>query len=270
MVRVSLLAAVLLAAQLRADELRDAMMLLAGGDARAGIAALQRLGEKGNLRAQIWLGGIYQHPVPAIKDAVPEADYPESMKWFLRASAQGSGQASAEVGEMYESGLGVAKSAEKAAEWFDLAAKQGWDQQELAVACFVRAPGEQRLVCESQGSLLSCPTGAEMDVLRAAGVTGVLQPGGGGIRSRGGPKARALVILDHPIGGPETLKQPRHASVIYVQGKTGWQTIPPNISLLDRPINLEPQANALQSIMAFVQDVDGSLSGYACAVWPKR
>jgi hypothetical protein len=222
------------------------------------------------VQAQIWLGGIYQHPVPAIKDAVPEPDYAESMKWFLRAPAQGSGQASAAVGEMYESGLGVAKSAEKAAEWFDLAAKQGWDQQELAVLCFVRVPGEQRLVCESQGGLLSCPTGAEMDALRAAGVTGALKPGGGGTRSRGGPKARALVILDHPVGGPETLQQPRRGNVTYVQGKTGWQTIPSNAPLLDRPLDLEPNPGASPSVMAYVQDVDGSRSGYACAVWPKR
>jgi hypothetical protein len=223
--------------------------------------------KKATRRRRYYLGGLYQHPSPATRDVIP--NYPESMKWFLRASVQGSGQASAALGEMYDSGLGVAESGEKAAEWFDLAAKQGWDQQELALYCFVRVPGEQKLVCDSQGGPLNCPNDAEMDALRTAGITGVLKPNGGGRRYHAGPKARALVVMDHPIGGPFTLKQPRRTSVIYIQAKTGWQMIPPNAPLLDRAIRLEPQENASQFTTAFVQDVDGSETGQGCAAWPK-
>ena len=86
MFRLSLFVGVVLVAQLRADELLDAMLLLAKGDARAGIAALQRLGEKGNVQAQIYLGGVYQHPSPATKDVITEPNYPESMKWSLQGS----------------------------------------------------------------------------------------------------------------------------------------------------------------------------------------
>jgi hypothetical protein len=86
MSRLSLFLGVLLVAQLRADELLDAMLLLANGDARAGIAALQRLGDRGNVQAQIYLGGMYQHPSPATKDVITEPNYPESMKWSLQGS----------------------------------------------------------------------------------------------------------------------------------------------------------------------------------------
>jgi hypothetical protein len=171
-------------------------------------------------------------------------------------------------GEMYEGGLGVPKSDQKAMEWFDLAAKQGWDQQQLEVACFMRTPSPQSISCSSEGGP-PCPTDAEIQALQAAGVTGALRPYGVGHRDRAGPKARAVIIMDQPIGGEVRLKQPRRANVFYVQGTTGWLMIPPNAPLLDRVISLQPQSDAPRYTMDFEEDVDGSRTGGSCVAWPE-
>jgi hypothetical protein len=106
-----------------------------------------------------------------------------------------------------------------------------------------------------------------MAALRAAGLTGTLKPTGGGVRHRLGPKARALVILDHRITSEVRLKQPRHTSVIYVQQGTGWLLLPENAPLLDRPIILSSQPDAPQYTLEGVQDVDGSVTSGGCATW---
>ncbi len=252
---------------LRSDELVDAMRRLGGGDASAGIAALQRLGESGNVQAQLILGGLYQHPRPTTKDVIPEPNFGEAMKWFLRASLQGSGQASAAIAEMYESGSGIPASPEKASAWWATAAKQGWDQQQLEVQCVVRKPNDSPLACDSQISGVPCLTEEDLSALRDAGLTGTLIPNGVSSRTRPGPRARAVIILDHPIMGEVTLKQPRHTNVIYIQGKTGWQMIPQDAPLLDREIALQPQSDMPQNTMVFVKDVDGSRTGASCALW---
>jgi hypothetical protein len=252
------------AAFLKADKLEDAMRLLWSGDASRGVAALKQLAGRGNVQAQLFLGHAYSHSNPVIKDP----DYAEALKWFSRASLKGSGEASAAVAGMYEDGAGVSKSARKAAEWWGLAVKQGWDQQELEVRCLILKPGTNSLACEPQTGGVGCPAETEMKMLREAGLTGILQPyGGASVRQRAGPKARAMVVLDHPIFGEVELRQPRHTSVIYVQRKSGWQLLPADAPLLNRPIVLQPQSDAPRHTLAYVKDVDGSSTGGSCAAW---
>ena len=116
------------------------------------------------------------------------------MKWFKRAASQGSGEGSAAIAELYEQGLGVTKSSEEAKTWWELAAEQGYDQQELDVRCFTRTSDAGSLTCEPLGDGSGCPTNADMEALRTAGLTGRLKPtGGGGGRSRlGRRRARSL------------------------------------------------------------------------------
>ena len=118
--RVLLIAILFSTAVAFADELEDAMRLIMSGDISRGIAALTALAEKGNVQAQLFLGHGYQHANPVIK----EPDAAVAMRWFLRASGEGSGEASARIADMYASGAGVTKSVEKAGEWWALASKQ--------------------------------------------------------------------------------------------------------------------------------------------------
>lgn len=248
---------------LRAADLKHAMSLLWAGKIGQGMTELQSLAEKGDVRAQLFLGNAYAQENSFVK----HPDYQKAMKWFQRASSQGSGKASAGIAELFEQGHGVAKSSEKAKAWWELAAKQGYDQQELEVRCFIRKPGPSRLACNPLGDGSGCPTPAEMAALQAAGVTGTLKPTGGGVRHRMGPKARALIILDHRISSEVRLKQPRHTGVIYIQQGTEWLRLPENVSLLDRPILLSPQPGTPQFTLAGVQDVDGSITSGGCASW---
>jgi Sel1 repeat len=249
---------------LQADGLDDAVRLLSSGKIDQGMRALRSMAEKGNVKAQLFLGHAYANENPIVKPV----DYSEAMKWFKRASSQGSGEGSAAVAELYEQGLGVTKSSEEAKAWWELAAKQGYDQQELDVRCLTRTPDAGSLTCEPFSDGSGCPADAEMESLRTAGVTGRLKPtGGGGGRFRLGPKARALIVLDHRIISEQRLKQPRHTNIIYVQHETGWVLLPTNAPLLDRPIVLSPQPDAPQFTMAGVQDVDGSISAGGCAAW---
>jgi Sel1 repeat len=249
---------------LQADELDDALRLLWSGKVDQGMSALRLLAERGNVKAQLFLGHAYARANPTVK----QVDYSEAMKWFKRASSQGSGEGSAAIAELYEQGFGVTKSSEEAKTWWELAAKQGYDQQELDVRCFTRTPDAGSLTCEPLSDGSGCPADTDMKNLRAAGVAGRLKPsGGGGGRSRLGPKARALIVLDHRITSGERLKQPLHTNIIYVQHETGWVLLPTNAPLLDRPIVLSPQPGAPQFTMAGVQDVDGSISAGSCAAW---
>jgi uncharacterized protein len=248
---------------LRGDQLEDALGLLWSGKIEQGMAAVRSMAEKGDVRAQLFLGHAYDHENPIIK----HPDYQEALKWYKKASSQGSGEGSAGIAELYEQGHGVHKSAGGAKVWWDLAAKQRYDQQELDVRCFVREPTAGALTCKPFSDGGGCPAAAEMTLLRASGVTGILKPTGGGVRRRMGPKARALIVLDHQITSEVRLKQPRHTSVIYVQQGTGWLRLPSSSPLLDRPIILSPQSDAPRFTLAGVQDVDGSVSSSGCATW---
>lgn len=246
-------------------EVEDAIRLLATGGSDQFISALHALAEKGNVEAQLFLGGAYKGG----NDLIKEPDYSEAMKWYRRASAQGSGEASAAVAELYEQGSGVPKSTEEANAWWKLATRQGWDQQDLDVLCFALLPGRDPLSCEPWYDGTGCPSESEMQALQASGVTGRLRPTGGGAgRSRLGPKARAIIVMDHQIPTEQRLKQPRHTNVIYVQQGDTWELLPKDAPLLERPIVLYAQSDEPRHIMAGVQDVDGSLSAGGCISWP--
>lgn len=245
-------------------EVERAMALLANGEYDQFIAALRSSAEMGNVKAQVLLGHTYEHENVAIK----KADYSEAMKWFRRASGMGSGEASAAIAELYEQGLGVPKSEPEAAAWWELATKQGYDQQELDVRCFVRILDRSGLTCESSENT-ACPTDREMNTLQKAGVTGRLKFSGGGPgRFRRGPKARAIIVLDHSIATEQRLRQPRHTSVIYIQRADSWELLPQDAPLLERQIVLSPQSDYPQNVLAGVQDVDGSTSAGSCVLWP--
>lgn len=248
---------------LQADKLDDALGLLWSGKIAQGMVALRSLAKQGDVRAQLFLGHAYNHD----NSIVEHADYQQAMKWFREASKQGSGEASAGIAELYEQGLGVPKSSVEAEVWWELAAKQGYDQQELDLHCFTRTPQSGSLTCEPRSDGSGCPTRSEMANIRASGLTGILRPTGGGVRYRMGPKARAVIILDHQIASEVRLKQPRHTNVIYVQRPAGWELLPANAPLLNRPIVLSPQQDAPRYTLAGVQDVDGSITSGGCAVW---
>ncbi|WP_444216008.1 tetratricopeptide repeat protein [Dialister hominis] len=55
------------------------------------------------------------------------------MEWFLKAAKQGLASAQYDLGLMYEFGRGVEQSDEKAREWYQKAADQGFEDAMVAL-----------------------------------------------------------------------------------------------------------------------------------------
>ena len=55
-----------------------------------------------------------------------EKSYEKAAEWFLKAAEQGFARAQCKLGLMYENGTGVERSYKKAREWYLKAAEQGF------------------------------------------------------------------------------------------------------------------------------------------------
>jgi TPR repeat protein len=89
------------------------------GDYRTAYRIWRPLAQRGDVRAQGALGGLY-----ADGRGVPQ-DYGEAVKWFRLAAAQGLAVAQYALGMLYRNGQGVPRDAAEAGKWFRLAAAQG-------------------------------------------------------------------------------------------------------------------------------------------------
>jgi uncharacterized protein len=89
------------------------------GEYRTAYRLWRPLAQRGDVRAQGALGGLY-----ADGRGVPQ-DYGEAVKWFRRAAAQGLAAAQYALGLLSRQGQGVPQDAGEAVQWFRLAAAQG-------------------------------------------------------------------------------------------------------------------------------------------------
>lgn len=271
------------------------------GDVSGFQSELKKLAESGNPSAQLMLGEWYvpretyarlspagdsNHGHPPQPKIVPATDtsliaklfppsYSQALKWLTLASAQGSGEASEIIAQIITRILDEHKPSTftlvDAVRYRNLAVQQGYDLENVTVRCLGLTHNTQKLTCSDANLPGACPTPDEMHDLRATGLTGALEPEGGASGSLStismhptDPPARALIILDHNIDTEQRLPLPRHASAIYVQQANGWLTLPKGGPVLDRDIVLTPGNDALNAVMAYVQDIDGSYSGGSC------
>ncbi len=180
---ILLLLLVLHACKAPADDFEGAVRLLWAGQIDKAIAELRAIGQQGDVRAQVMLGRIY------CGSMIPKADFDEAIKWFRLAASHGSGEASAAIADLLDEGRGVAKDEKAAAEWYEKASAQGWDQQELTLTALKWKPAAGgALLCQADSPSQICPNPDDMDLLREAGLHGVLKPDGGMLRNRRGPK----------------------------------------------------------------------------------
>ena len=239
------------------------------------LPKLRQLAENGDIPTELFLGRLYQ-----TQSKLPmSADSQTALHFYTLASQHGSGEASELIAEMVEKEqIAETLTNGNADFWRTKARQQGWRQQRLLAYCFDWIHGVEPLHCEKLPSSPAsmkmpteiepqCPTENEMASLRQHGMTGMIRQNGGALRLDAGPRARALLILDHPVAGEADLKEPDSASVIYIQTpENRWRMLPPNAPLLDRFLILTPnRPDMMERMTLSSQAVDGSLSGGACS-----
>ena len=86
------------------------------GDA---AATFRPLAEKGDARAQYFMGSCYESGIGGVSQ-----DYAMALKWYRLSAGQGYGDGLANMGEMYAGGYGVPKNYVLAYMYLELAAEQ--------------------------------------------------------------------------------------------------------------------------------------------------
>jgi hypothetical protein len=242
------------------------------GDVDQGLAAVKRCAENGDVPCALLLGSLYRHqsnlPVPP--------DPVQAQSFYRIPSAAGSGEGSERIAEMIEA-KELSTPMEGGADfWRTLAAKQGWKEQRLAIYCLGWTHGPEPLHCDSgasagnKASILEdrCPTDDEMTLLRSQGLTGRIRFKAAFNRSETGPRARAILLLDHAVPSEEDLLEPDATSVIYIQTpQDHWRMIPSSTSLLNRFLILTPATGGMGQTNLAAQTVDGSQSGGTCGAF---
>ncbi len=87
---------------------------------KSDLDRLQDAARRGDADAQLNLGYMYE---TGQIGGMP--DYAASMKWYLKAAAQGNSSAMNNIGWAYHQGLGVEPDQYKAREWFERAVAGG-------------------------------------------------------------------------------------------------------------------------------------------------
>jgi len=153
--RKYLVASLFLLASLPAfASMEEALDAYKKGNYGAAIQELNRLGESGDVSAQIMLGALYSKGGAVTRDdkiaaswfekaAVQDnaeaqyqlgylhensqltRDYVAATSWYHKAAQRGSAKAQARLGALYAAGLGVTKNTNESVLWFGKAALQG-------------------------------------------------------------------------------------------------------------------------------------------------
>lgn len=105
----------------QADAWEDAATAFKTGDYPEAVKLFLPLADKGNVRAQYFLGRLYQ----GFKGV--DQNYQEALKWYRLAADQEFSPAQLELGNMYASDSGTTQSYQEAMKWWLLAAKKGND-----------------------------------------------------------------------------------------------------------------------------------------------
>lgn len=84
-----------------------------------GVVELVAKAQKGDVLAQLELGGIYSKGEGVTKDMA------EAVKWLIMAAEQGNVEAQMKLGGMYGGGKGVLRNSNEAAKWFTMSANLG-------------------------------------------------------------------------------------------------------------------------------------------------
>lgn len=128
--RTQLIATLLLAASLPAWASMDSALAdIKQGNYAAAVTELHKLGEGGDIRAQIMLGALYN------KGGAVARDDEMAALWFTKAANQGNGEAQYQLGQLYENSH-LSQNLRTAAKWYEQAAQQGYAKAQARLGRF--------------------------------------------------------------------------------------------------------------------------------------
>lgn len=104
------------------------------GSYETALEEWRRKGEKGDLKAQLYVADIY------VRGLTGEPDYAAAATWYQRAAQQGSTEAMVNLAILYDRGAGVPMDRQEAARWYLRA--RGVPEEQLAAAMSTPAPAE--------------------------------------------------------------------------------------------------------------------------------
>jgi TPR repeat protein len=96
------------------------------------MTRLKPLAERGDARAQSYLGNMYE------SGRGVERDYGEALRWFLMAAEQGDSYSESQLADLYDKGRGVARDEKRAAEWYAKAADHNHTYSQACLATMYR------------------------------------------------------------------------------------------------------------------------------------
>jgi hypothetical protein len=144
--------------------------------------------------------------------------------------------------------------------------------QELTIVFMRLEPRSKSLTVNMHGVNEYQLKDSEIELLKSAGLKGLLDFNGGGIFGnivgcKANKQSRVIMIGRTPIKRPIALAQPDGVDVIYYQDGSNWKMIPSNAPLLKRNIILEPSKINKRVTDFWVEHILGSRQGGSAFNW---
>jgi TPR repeat protein len=126
-------------ALLFASALWTAAPVFADPTEAADLANVRTLAEKGSIRDEIALAGVYFSGTGVTQDSKMAA------YWYEKAAGHGSPEAQNQIGYFYQAGIGVPKDPRRAFHWYHLAASSGFAKAKVNLAvAYLRGIGVEK------------------------------------------------------------------------------------------------------------------------------
>lgn len=108
---------------------------------------------------------------------------------------------------------------------------------------------------------------ADIQQIKDTGISGTVSVYSANGKYGRGKHSRAILIMQEPVRGPVTLKEPDATSVIYIQDGPRWRKFPANAPTLNRAIRIAPQWDDPRQSSVMVELSTGAMQGFN-VWWP--
>lgn len=152
------------------------------------------------------------------------------------------------------------------------------NDQQILTFVFRYVSGEESLVIDEEPILWSHEerlTEKEREILKERYRTGHLD-----LSTRGsngfGPQSRAIIVIERPLDGDVRLPQPDRCTVFYFQTRSGFDSFPQDVKLLERFITLgnreyESEGTEYVALSYMIDSWDGGATGSDVMIrWKKQ